>query len=203
MWVLDVQRESWPIAGSFTISRGSRTVAEVVVVSLTDASSGKRGRGECVPYAADRQPQLRERLDLLAHEVLDPVELLLELGVGFEIPRHPAPPIFAYNRYFSKNRYGGLRGRSELFRADSRLADHAHRHYQTRVCMTQRRRYGSGVFFQARPYSAGVLTGTACRAASSSASVSSATAGGLMPVSGAAPIGMPSISLALRQPPQR
>ncbi len=51
MWVLDVQRESWPIAGSFTISRGSRTSAEVVVVSLTDARSGRRGRGECVPYA--------------------------------------------------------------------------------------------------------------------------------------------------------
>ncbi len=51
MWMLDIQQESWPIAGSFTISRGSRTSAEVVVVTLTDARSGKRGRGECVPYA--------------------------------------------------------------------------------------------------------------------------------------------------------
>ncbi len=51
MWVLDIQQESWPIAGTFTISRGSRTSAEVVVVTLTDARSGRRGRGECVPYA--------------------------------------------------------------------------------------------------------------------------------------------------------
>ena len=29
-----------------------------------------------------------ERLDLLTNEVIDPVELLLELGVGLEIPRH-------------------------------------------------------------------------------------------------------------------
>jgi len=51
MWMLDVQHESWPIAGTFAISRGSRTIAEVVVVTLTDAKSGRRGRGECVPYA--------------------------------------------------------------------------------------------------------------------------------------------------------
>jgi L-Ala-D/L-Glu epimerase len=41
--------ESWPIRGSFTISRGSKTAAEVVVVELTQ--NGITGRGECVPYA--------------------------------------------------------------------------------------------------------------------------------------------------------
>jgi len=51
MYMLDVQHESWPIAGKFTISRGSRTSAEVVVVTLTDARHGIRGHGECVPYA--------------------------------------------------------------------------------------------------------------------------------------------------------
>jgi L-Ala-D/L-Glu epimerase len=40
--------ESWPIAGSFTISRGSKTAADVVVVTLTDGPHS--GRGECVPY---------------------------------------------------------------------------------------------------------------------------------------------------------
>lgn len=43
-----VSHESWPIAGNFTISRGSKTTAEVVVVTLED--EGHRGRGECVPY---------------------------------------------------------------------------------------------------------------------------------------------------------
>ena len=46
---LTVRHESWPIAGSFTISRGSKTSAEVVVVTLEE--DGAVGRGECVPYA--------------------------------------------------------------------------------------------------------------------------------------------------------
>ncbi|MCX7354713.1 MAG: L-Ala-D/L-Glu epimerase [Alphaproteobacteria bacterium] len=45
---LDVRRESWPIRGTFAISRGSRTATEVVVVELT--RDGHVGRGECVPY---------------------------------------------------------------------------------------------------------------------------------------------------------
>ena len=46
---LTVAVESWPIAGAFTISRGSRTEALVVVATIEDADL--RGRGECVPYA--------------------------------------------------------------------------------------------------------------------------------------------------------
>jgi L-Ala-D/L-Glu epimerase len=41
--------ESWPIAGTFTIARGSKTAADVVVVTLTRGRH--QGRGECVPYA--------------------------------------------------------------------------------------------------------------------------------------------------------
>jgi L-Ala-D/L-Glu epimerase len=48
MPALSIAQESWPIAGSFTISRGSKTAAEVVVVTLEE--EGHRGRGECVPY---------------------------------------------------------------------------------------------------------------------------------------------------------
>jgi len=46
---LTVRIEHWPIAGSFTISRGSKTDAAVVVAELSDGRD--RGRGECVPYA--------------------------------------------------------------------------------------------------------------------------------------------------------
>lgn len=46
---LAVAVESFPIAGSFTISRGSRTEAIVVAVTLSDGRVA--GRGECVPYA--------------------------------------------------------------------------------------------------------------------------------------------------------
>jgi len=41
--------ERWPIAGSFTISRGAKTEAVVVVAEIT--RQGHTGRGECVPYA--------------------------------------------------------------------------------------------------------------------------------------------------------
>jgi L-alanine-DL-glutamate epimerase-like enolase superfamily enzyme len=41
--------ERWPLAGAFTISRGSKTEAVVVTVELREGSH--RGRGECVPYA--------------------------------------------------------------------------------------------------------------------------------------------------------
>src|SRR6266403_2757212 len=46
---LCVSVERWPIAGSFTISRGAKTEAVVVVAELSDGTH--RGRGECVPYA--------------------------------------------------------------------------------------------------------------------------------------------------------
>ncbi len=46
---LSVRVERWPIAGAFTISRGAKTEATVVVAELVDRKF--RGRGECVPYA--------------------------------------------------------------------------------------------------------------------------------------------------------
>jgi L-alanine-DL-glutamate epimerase-like enolase superfamily enzyme len=46
---LTLAAESWPIAGSFAISRGAKTEAVVVVAELSDGRH--RGRGECVPYA--------------------------------------------------------------------------------------------------------------------------------------------------------
>jgi L-alanine-DL-glutamate epimerase-like enolase superfamily enzyme len=45
---LSVVAERWPIAGAFSISRGSKTEAAVVVAEVSDGHA--RGRGECVPY---------------------------------------------------------------------------------------------------------------------------------------------------------
>jgi L-Ala-D/L-Glu epimerase / N-acetyl-D-glutamate racemase len=74
---LAVSVEHWPIAGSFTISRGAKTEATVVVATLDDGAA--RGRGECVPYArydesidgvvaaiAAMRPQLAAGLDRAA-----------------------------------------------------------------------------------------------------------------------------------------
>jgi L-alanine-DL-glutamate epimerase-like enolase superfamily enzyme len=45
---LVVRRETFPIRGSFRISRGAKTEAEVVVAELHEGEAV--GRGECVPY---------------------------------------------------------------------------------------------------------------------------------------------------------
>jgi L-alanine-DL-glutamate epimerase-like enolase superfamily enzyme len=45
---LSVAEERFPVAGAFTISRGSRTEIRVVTATLSD--QGFVGRGECVPY---------------------------------------------------------------------------------------------------------------------------------------------------------
>ena len=46
---LSAQHVSWPLARPFTIARGSKTTADVVVVAAE--AHGHRGRGEAVPYA--------------------------------------------------------------------------------------------------------------------------------------------------------
>jgi L-alanine-DL-glutamate epimerase-like enolase superfamily enzyme len=60
---LTIAGERWPIAGSFTISRGSKTEAHVVTVTLEDA--GHVGRGECVPYPRYEEtvPQVIDALE--------------------------------------------------------------------------------------------------------------------------------------------
>ncbi len=46
---LSLTDERWPIAGAFTIARGSKTQAHVVVATIRDGEH--EGRGEAVPYA--------------------------------------------------------------------------------------------------------------------------------------------------------
>jgi L-Ala-D/L-Glu epimerase len=46
--MLSATIERWPIAGSFTISRGAKTEAVTVVAEVS--RDGHTGRGECVPY---------------------------------------------------------------------------------------------------------------------------------------------------------
>ncbi len=82
---LTVRRESWPIQGSFTISRGSRTAVEVVVVELSDGAH--RGRGECVPYAryGETVESVTEAIEGLREELaqgLDRAALQARLTAG-------------------------------------------------------------------------------------------------------------------------
>ncbi len=63
----DVFEEIFPVAGSFTISRGSRTAAHVVTLELR--RGGFVGRAECVPYA---------RYDETTTSVIDTVKRTVE-----------------------------------------------------------------------------------------------------------------------------
>ncbi len=83
MTSFSVKAESWPIAGVFTISRGSKTSAEVVVVKLTDGSVS--GWAECVPYAryGETVPQVIAALEA-SRSLIEaglPREQLPELGL--------------------------------------------------------------------------------------------------------------------------
>lgn len=46
---ITARSEKWPIRGTFVISRGAKTEAEVVIAEISDGTHV--GRGECVPYA--------------------------------------------------------------------------------------------------------------------------------------------------------
>jgi L-Ala-D/L-Glu epimerase len=69
---LTVRDERWPIAGAFTISRGSKSEAHVVVAELTDGAH--TGRGECVPY-----PRYGESIESVRAEI-ETVRPALEAG---------------------------------------------------------------------------------------------------------------------------
>lgn len=45
---IDIKVEEFPITGNFTISRGAKTVAEVITATVSDGDT--RGWAECVPY---------------------------------------------------------------------------------------------------------------------------------------------------------
>ena len=62
MMKIDVTRDVFRLAQVFTISRGSRTEARVLTVTLADG--GFVGRGECVPYA-----RYDETLDSVAAQI--------------------------------------------------------------------------------------------------------------------------------------
>lgn len=62
--MITVTRDTFPLARAFTISRGSRTEAQVLTVCV--ARDGLSGRGECVPYA-----RYGETSDSVAAQICD------------------------------------------------------------------------------------------------------------------------------------
>jgi L-alanine-DL-glutamate epimerase-like enolase superfamily enzyme len=86
---LAIRAECWPIAGTFAISRGSKTTAEVIVAEIRDGAHV--GRGECVPYA-----RYGETVDG-AIRAIEAVRPELEGGLNRAALRTSMPPGAARN----------------------------------------------------------------------------------------------------------
>ncbi len=82
---LIVSAESWPIRGGFTISRGAKTQADVVLVEL--AHGGFKGYGECVPYAryGESSDSVVEQIESIRQDIqqgMDRIQLQQKLPPG-------------------------------------------------------------------------------------------------------------------------
>jgi L-alanine-DL-glutamate epimerase-like enolase superfamily enzyme len=86
---LSVSRRAWPLAQPFVISRGSRTMAEVVVAELHDGDS--HGRGECVPY-----PRYGESVDSVV-AALEAMKGAVFSGLNRDSLQQALPPGAARN----------------------------------------------------------------------------------------------------------
>ncbi|GHB32051.1 dipeptide epimerase [Pseudovibrio japonicus] len=73
---LSIEAETFPIAGSFTIARGSRTEVNVLTASLTQ--DGHVGRGECVPY-----PRYGESVESVTAQI-EAARTAIEAGITLE-----------------------------------------------------------------------------------------------------------------------
>jgi L-alanine-DL-glutamate epimerase-like enolase superfamily enzyme len=67
--VISVEAERFPIAGTFTISRGSKTEADVITCTISDG--GHAGRGECVPYKryGETMEGVRDAIDAMRKQI--------------------------------------------------------------------------------------------------------------------------------------
>src|SRR5260221_7283247 len=108
---LTITRRAWPLAQPFAISRGSRTMAEVVVAEIFDGDS--RGRGECVPY-----PRYGESVDSVV-AALEAMRGAVFSGLDRHELQRAMPPGAARNALDAA--FWDLDGK----RADRRLADMA------------------------------------------------------------------------------
>lgn len=81
---LETTITSFPIAGVFTISRGSRTTADVIICSISER--GVTGRGECVPYK-----RYGETLESVEAQILAERDFLVDAGSRHELLRRMKP----------------------------------------------------------------------------------------------------------------
>ena len=71
MLTLRVRAETFPLNQPFTLARGTKSDAHVVVAEITDPQSGVTGRGEAVPYArfGETVPAVIAAMEAFAREL--------------------------------------------------------------------------------------------------------------------------------------
>ena len=89
MRTLTISVDRFPIAGTFTIARGSRT--EAVVVTAAISENGAVGHGECVPY-----PRYGETVEAVA-AAIEAMRPQIEAGLSREALQTLMPPGAARN----------------------------------------------------------------------------------------------------------
>ena len=111
---LDIQMNSFPIAGTFTISRGAKTSADVITCTLTE--SGAKGLGECVPYR-----RYGETMESVLAQI-ESARPLIEEGISREELLRAMPPGAARNAVDCAlwDLEAKLSGKSVAFRLDLR-----------------------------------------------------------------------------------
>lgn len=79
--VISVEAERFPIAGTFTISRGSKTEAEVITCTISDGAN--RGWGECVPYKryGETVDGVRDAIEAMRRQIEDGISRTALLDV--------------------------------------------------------------------------------------------------------------------------
>jgi len=81
---LEIQTESFPISGTFTISRGAKTQADVILCTIREGDAV--GRGECVPYR-----RYGETMESVAAQI-EAARPLIEAGLSrLELQRAMSP----------------------------------------------------------------------------------------------------------------
>jgi L-alanine-DL-glutamate epimerase-like enolase superfamily enzyme len=86
---LKVHHQSWPLSAPFRISRGVKTVADVVLVEITEAEV--RGRGEGIPY-----PRYGESVESVMAQVQS-ISAAVEQGMPHEALQYALPAGAARN----------------------------------------------------------------------------------------------------------
>lgn len=108
---ISAEIERFPIAGSFRISRGSKTEAEVVTCTITEGQN--TGRGECVPYSryGESLDQVRDAIESVMPAIREGADRTALIGL---LPAGAARNAVDCALWDLESKIGGRRAHSDV-----------------------------------------------------------------------------------------